>query len=59
MKAKQKKLFDSVQMVREIRDAMYRQQTDPTFDPNEFKRIKQKWTILLVQQEKINSNKVA
>ncbi len=59
MKTKQNKLFDSVQMVREIRDAMYRQRTDPNFDLNEFKRIKQKWTNLLAQQEKIKANKVA
>ncbi len=59
MKIKQKKIFDSVQMVRDIRDAMYRQRTDPNFDPKEFKLIKQKWTILLAQQEKVKSDKVA
>ncbi len=59
MKTKQNKLFDSVQLVREIRDAMYCQRTDPYFDLNEFKRIKQKWTNILEQQEKIKSNKVA
>lgn len=58
MKIKQKKIFDSVQMVRDICDAMYRQRTDPNFDPNEFKRIKQKWTNLLAKQEKIKTNKV-
>lgn len=42
MKTKKKKLFDAVQMVREIRDASYRQKTDPNFDPKEFQRIKEK-----------------
>ncbi|MGB5024549.1 MAG: hypothetical protein WBO44_04325 [Saprospiraceae bacterium] len=54
MKTKKKKLFDAVQMVREIRDATYRQKTDPNFDPKEFQRIKEKWTKLLEQQEKEN-----
>lgn len=54
MKTKKKKLFDAVQMVREIRDASYRQKTDPNFDPKEFQRIKEKWTKLLEQQEKEN-----
>ena len=54
MKTKKKKLFDAVQMVREIRDAPYRQKTDPNFDPKEFQRIKEKWTKLLEQQEKEN-----
>jgi len=53
MKAKQKKLFDAVQMVRDIRDAMYRQSTDPNFDPKEFDRIKEEWTKLLEKQESI------
>ena len=52
MKSKKRKLFDAVQMVRDIRDAKYRQATDPDFDPKEFERIKQKWTKLLEQQEK-------
>ena len=52
MKTKKKKLFDAVQMVRDIRDASYRQKTDPNFDPKEFERIKEKWTKLLEQQEK-------
>ncbi len=52
MKAKKEKLFDAVQMVREIRDASYRQKTDPNFDPKEFQRIKEKWTKLLEQQQK-------
>lgn len=51
MKNKKKKLFDAVQMVRDIRDALYRQATDSNFDPKEFERIKQKWTRLLEQQE--------
>lgn len=46
-KAKPKKLYDAVQMVREIRDAMYRERHDPNFDPKEHKRIKAKWTKLL------------
>lgn len=53
MKNKKTKYFDSVQMMRDIRDAMYRQRTDPNFDPKEFKRIKEKWTKLLKLQEKI------
>jgi len=52
MKNKRKKYFDSVQMTRDIRDAIYRQKTDPNFDPKEFQRIKEKWTKLLKQQEK-------
>ena len=54
METKKKKLFDAVQMVRDIRDALYRQKTDPNFDPMEFQRIKEKWTKLLEQQEKEN-----
>jgi hypothetical protein len=53
MKNKKTKYFDSVQMTRDIRDAMYRQRTDPNFDPKEFKRIKEKWTKLLKLQEKV------
>lgn len=56
---KQHKLFDSVQMVREIRDAMSRQRTAPNLDLNEFEGIEQKWTNLLEQQEKNKTNKVA
>ena len=51
MKNKKKKYFDSVQMTRDIRDAIYRQKTDPNFDPKEFQSIKEKWTKLLKQQE--------
>lgn len=58
MKNKKKKLFDAVQMVREIRDAMFKQATDPNFDKKEFERIKQKWTKLLEQQEKSSQRKV-
>lgn len=54
MKTKKNKLFDAVQMVREIRDASYRQKTDSNFDPKEFQLIKEKWTKLLEQQEKEN-----
>lgn len=54
MKNKRKKIFDTVLMTREIRDAMYRQKTDPNFDPAELKRIKEKWTKLLNQQEKVS-----
>ena len=50
MKRKKKKNFDSVQMVREIRDAQYRQATDPNFDPREFDQIKEKWTKLLEKE---------
>lgn len=53
MKNKKIKYFDSVQMTRDIREAMYRQGTDPNFDPQEFKRIKEKWTKLLKIQEKV------
>ena len=52
MKNKKKKLFDAVQMVRDIRDAMYRQRTDPDFDPKEFDRIKEKWSRALELQLK-------
>ena len=52
MKNKPKKMFDAVQMVRDIRDASYRLKTDSNFDPKEFQRIKDKWTKLLEQQEK-------
>ncbi|HLG35376.1 MAG TPA: hypothetical protein VI757_10885 [Bacteroidia bacterium] len=47
-----KKYFDAVQMVRDIRDAMFKQATDRNFDIKEFDRIKEKWTKLLEQQEK-------
>ncbi len=53
MKNKMTKYFDAVQMTRDIRDAMYRQRTDPNFDPKEFKKIKEEWTKLLKLQEKI------
>ena len=56
MRNKKKKIFDAVQMVREIRDALYQQSIDPNFDPKEFNRIKEKWTILLEQQEKNFAN---
>lgn len=46
-------------MVREIRDAMYRERHDPDFDPNEFKRIKTKWTKLLDEQLKANKKAAA
>jgi len=52
MKTKKKKLFDAVQMVRDIRDAYHRQRTDPNFDSKEFDRIKEKWSKLLELQEK-------
>lgn len=58
MKNKKKKLFDAVQMVRDIRDAMFKQATDPNFDPKEFDRIKEKWTILLEQQEKNKAHNI-
>ena len=53
MKTKKKKIFDTVLMTREIRDAMFRRTTDPNFDPKEFTRIKEKWTKLLKQQEEV------
>jgi len=51
MKNKKKKLFDAVQMVREIRDAMFKKETDPNFNVREFDLIKAKWTKLLNEQE--------
>ena len=59
MKNKHKKIFDAVQMVREIRHAMSKKATDPSFDHKEFDRIKIKWTKLLEQQEKISNPKVS
>ena len=61
MKDKKKKYFDSVQMTRDIRNAMHKQRTDPNFDPKEFTRIKEKWTKLLKLQEKaaVKDSKVA
>ena len=55
MKNKKKKYFDSVQMVREIRDAIFKQATAPNFNSQEFQQIKEKWTKILEQQEKINT----
>jgi len=52
MKNKKKKYFDAVQMVREIRNAIYKSETDPNFDTREFQRIKEKWTKILEQQKK-------
>ena len=51
MKSKKTKYFDAVQMVRDIRDAIYKQATDPNFDPKEFEEIKEKWSKLLEKQE--------
>ena len=51
-KTKAKERYDAVKLEREIRDAMYRERHDPGFDPNEFKRIKAKWTKLLDEQLK-------
>jgi hypothetical protein len=51
MNGKKKKYFDSVQMTQDIRDAIFRQKTDPNFDPLEFKRIKEKWTKRLKQEQ--------
>ena len=58
MKNKKEKLFDAVQMVRDIRDALYQQTTDPNFDPKEFNRIKKKWTHRLEQQEKTTTHNI-
>ena len=52
MMTKPQKIFDTNKMVRDIRDAMYRERHDPDFDPNEFTRIKAKWTKLLDEQLK-------
>ena len=54
---KPKERYDAVKMVREIRDAMYREKHDPDFDPAEFKRIKAKWTKLL--EESLKARKKA
>jgi len=58
MKTKRKKIFDTIQMIREIRDAMYRKATIPNFDQKEFLRIKAKWSKLLKLQEKNSSHKM-
>ena len=58
MKSKKKKFFDSVQMVREIRDAIYKQETDPNFDSRKFQEIKEKWTNLLEQQKKRTTHNI-
>lgn len=58
MKSKKKKYFDSVQMVREIRDAIYKRETDPNFDSRKFQEIKEKWTKLLEQQKKITTHNI-
>mgnify|MGYP001573917922 CR=1 FL=1 len=58
MRTKRKKNFDAVQMVREIRDAIFKKTTDPNFDPKEFDRIKAKWSKLLEQQEKSTDYKI-
>jgi hypothetical protein len=59
MKNKKRKYFDAVQMVRDIRDAMFKQATDPNFDPKEFVSIREKWTKLLEQQEKSTAHNPA
>lgn len=56
---RKKKIFDSVEMVREIRNAMYRKKNDPDFDDKEFERIKAKWTKLLEDQEKDQPSSIA
>lgn len=43
-------------MVRDIRDAYYKQTVTPDFDPKEFDQIKKKWTRLLEQQEKTTAH---
>ena len=42
MKTKIKKTFDTVEMVREIRDAYYLKQTKKDFDPKTLENIKKK-----------------
>ena len=54
---KSKKIFDSVKMVHEIRNAMFKKATDSKFDIIEFEKIKEKWTKLLIEQEKIRNIK--
>jgi hypothetical protein len=58
MKDKKAKYFDAVQMVRDIRDAIYKRATDPDFDPIEFDEIKEKWSALLEKQESIITQNV-
>ena len=43
MKSKIKKTFDTLEMVREIRDAYYLKQTKKDFDPKTLENIKKKW----------------
>ncbi len=50
MKARAKKTFDAVQMVREIRDAYYLKHTKKDFDHKIFEEIKNKW------EEKLKNN---
>ena len=58
MKDKKAKYFDAVQMVRDIRDAIYKRATDTDFDPKEFDEIKEKWSALLEKQESIITQNV-
>ncbi|MFH1196183.1 MAG: hypothetical protein V1720_10745 [bacterium] len=51
-----KKRFDSVQMVRDIRNAYFEKENNPKFSVGELKRIKEKWTGLLDQQESENKS---
>jgi|GEM_PF-2472662 len=53
------KIFDAVQMVRDIRDAIYRQAINTDFDPKEFEKIKEKWTKLLELQEQSSPQKIS
>lgn len=54
MKNNKEKCFDAVQMVRDIRDAMFEEQTNPNFNPNEFEKIIVKWEEFLEQEESHN-----
>lgn len=58
MKVKKIKYFDAVQMVRDIRNAIYKKATDPDFDPKEFDEIKEKWSKLLEKQERSIAQRV-
>lgn len=43
MKNNKEKCFDAVQMMRDIRDAMFEEQTNPNFNPYEFEKIRVNW----------------
>lgn len=52
---KEKKIFDSVQMVRELRDAMFDKAKNPNFEEDKFIEIRKKWSKLLKMQRKVTT----